>query len=119
MPYQRRIFVSAKSFFGDSPLTSTPPRLCLGTGRKPTSHRTASDHRVVSASSFSTLQQVRDTRLGIMGELFDVTERGINLRLAGSSEFDRWYKEVLDVLANLNQLNRLVAPLRGGYYILS
>jgi hypothetical protein len=69
---------------------------------------------MVSTGLFSTLQQVRDVRLGLMGELFDVTEHGINLHLAASAEFDQWHKDVLGVLTKLDRLNRLIAPLRGG-----
>jgi hypothetical protein len=69
---------------------------------------------MVSTGSFSTLQQVRDVRLGLMGELFDVTEHGINLHLAVPTEFDQWHKDVLGVLTKLDRLNRLIAPLRGG-----
>lgn len=48
-----------------------------------------------------------------MGELFDVTERGMALHLGGPSEFDRWHKEVLVVLTGFDRLNRLISPLRG------
>lgn len=69
---------------------------------------------MVYTDSFSTISQVRDARLGLMGELFDVTEHGMTLHLSGPSEFDRWHKDVLQVLAQLDRLNRLIAPLRGG-----
>jgi len=50
-------------------------------------------------------------RLSLMGQIFDVTECGLRITLSSKSEMDKFYKEIVAVLAKLDNLIRLISPL--------
>jgi hypothetical protein len=54
-----------------------------------------------------------ELRLGLMSQLFDITERGFQIQFPSYSEMDKWYKEVLEVLNKMDRLYRILSPLPG------
>jgi len=52
-----------------------------------------------------------------MGQIFDVTERGLRIHFASRSEFDEFYREVVGVLMKLDNLLRMISPLPGVYFL--
>jgi hypothetical protein len=54
-----------------------------------------------------------EMRLGLMAQLFDVTERGYRINLPSYSEIDEWYNGVTEVLGKMDLLHRDLSPLPG------
>jgi hypothetical protein len=79
------------------------------------SHRTALDLTVIDSSSSATVESGRDTRLSLMGHIFEVTEEGLRLHLPSESELGKFYIQVNDVLTKFDHLLRLISPLPGVY----
>jgi hypothetical protein len=52
-----------------------------------------------------------------MGQIFEVTEGGLRISFSSKSEFDRFNKDVVDVLMKLDNLLRLISPLPGMYLL--
>lgn len=85
--------------------------LCLGTGRTPLSHRTALDHAVIDSSLTNSIESSRDVRLELMGQIFEITEGGLQLHLPGAAALPKFYREVTGVLMKLDNILRMISPL--------
>jgi hypothetical protein len=68
---------------------------------------------MIDSSSAVTVESARDMRLSLMGQIFEVTEKGLRIHFSSKSEFDKFYKEVVGVLMELDNLLRLISPLPG------
>lgn len=86
-------------------------RLCVGTGRTLTSHRTPLDYDVIHPSSCPAIQSARDTRLALTGQILEATESGLRLNLASKAEIDKFFQDVVGVLTKLDQLQMLISRL--------
>lgn len=87
--------------------------LCVGTGRTPLSHRTALDHAVIDSSLTNTVESGRDVRLELMGQIFEITEVGLQIHFPGSAALPKFYREVTGVLMKLDNVLRMISPLPG------
>jgi hypothetical protein len=75
------------------------------------SKRSDPDNALVDKTSFASVESSRDMRLGLVAELWDLTERGIGVRFQSFAEIDPWYRDVSDILGKMLQWHRLIAPL--------
>lgn len=87
--------------------------LCLGTDRKPTSERNKADYTMLDTSGMFTIGQIRDLRLSEMGEILDITYRGMNFTVDEASQFDDISNEILENLLYLQNAHRRIRPLGG------
>lgn len=77
------------------------------------SQRTLIDHTVIHTSSSDTVESGRDTRLSLMGQIFEVAEVGLRLNLSSKSALGKFYHEVIAVLMKFDNVLRLISPLPG------
>jgi hypothetical protein len=68
---------------------------------------------MIDTKSCVTIESVRDMRLSLIGQIFEVTEAGLRIHFSSKLEIDKFYKEVLGVLLKLGDLLRLLSPLPG------
>jgi hypothetical protein len=92
-------------------ITNTESILCLGTGSLPTTKRSSFDRRLVNIPASATGACVRELRLGLLAELFDIVEQGMQLRLTNADMLQDWSDEISEVLLKLARMDRIIAPL--------
>lgn len=94
-------------------LINVESMLCVGTGRTPLSHRTALDHVVIDSSLTHSIESSRDVRLELMGQIFEITEGGLQINFPGTATLPKFYREVTGVLTKLDNILRMISPLPG------
>ncbi|KAF8215344.1 hypothetical protein K438DRAFT_2008701 [Mycena galopus ATCC 62051] len=97
---------------------SRNPRLCIGTGRIPLSHRSVEDKNLVQfPKSLVGLADYRDLRLGLVSMQATIAEDGIALCIKplpgmdNRDAVDSWYDKITAILERLKRGRRLLLPL--------
>ncbi|EGO02210.1 hypothetical protein SERLA73DRAFT_178032 [Serpula lacrymans var. lacrymans S7.3] len=92
-------------------LTNSESMLCIGTRRDPMSRCKDLIHDAIDSSSLSTIGAGRDLRLSLLSQIFATTEHGLSIRLLSIGDLGKFYKEILDTLMKMDNLERLASPL--------
>ncbi|KIY62390.1 hypothetical protein CYLTODRAFT_178155 [Cylindrobasidium torrendii FP15055 ss-10] len=92
-------------------LANTESWLSMGTHRRPSSSRAQCDTTFYAATTPESPEEGQQFRIRLMGELFNVTQRGLSVKPAPASEFDPAYNQLNEALDELESLIRLILPL--------
>ncbi|KAH8834754.1 hypothetical protein DL96DRAFT_1975 [Flagelloscypha sp. PMI_526] len=85
--------------------------MCLGTGRIPMARRSEADRTIYRNSRATSLVGGRETRLHLLGSLYDLAERGTCITFSGDKGSEQWYKNLKDVLDTMESLQIAISPL--------
>ena len=96
-------------------LMNVESMLCVGTGRTPFSHRTALDYVVIASSLTHSIKSSRDVRLELMGQIFEITEGGLQIHFPETAALPKFYREVTGILVKLDNILRMISPLPSSY----
>lgn len=71
------------------------------------------DQEFMNTTSYLTLSQSRETRLGLTAKLYMLSENANRIRLIGDEGLRPFYTEAIQLLMKLDFIERLIAPLPG------
>ena len=71
------------------------------------------DQEFIKATSYSTLQESRETRLGFTARLYILAESVSRIRLVGEESLRPFYMDAIQLLMKLDYMERLISPIPG------
>ncbi|KAJ7507168.1 hypothetical protein B0H11DRAFT_193434 [Mycena galericulata] len=94
-------------------LATSESMLCIGTGRLPVSRISQLDHDMAALTSLPkfTLSFVRDVHLGLRAKMFNIAEKGLQLRLNSAQDLASFFSQVNASGYSMDGLSRLLTPL--------
>lgn len=91
-------------------LNNVETMLCHGTGRDAISDCSKLVHDAIPTTSVATVPLARDMRLMLTSRLLALTTHGLSLRLQSKSDLAVLYKDMMEFLARMDNLERLITP---------
>ncbi|KAI6152303.1 hypothetical protein BKA82DRAFT_4109694 [Pisolithus tinctorius] len=91
-------------------LNNVETMLCHGTGRDAISDCSKLVHDAIATTSVATVPLARDMRLMLTSRLLSLTAHGLSLRLQSKNDLGVFYRDVIDFLARMDNLEHLIAP---------
>ncbi|KAL4076253.1 hypothetical protein V8B97DRAFT_2028809 [Scleroderma yunnanense] len=91
-------------------LNNVETMLCYGTGRDAIADCDKLIHDSIATTSVATVPLARDMRLTLTSQLLSVTNHGLAIRLQSKSRLGVFYKEMVDIFAHMDNIERLIAP---------
>ncbi|TFK72046.1 hypothetical protein BDN72DRAFT_855813 [Pluteus cervinus] len=92
-------------------LAAAESMLCIGTGRTPLSMCSEADQEFLKGTSYATLAESRQSRLGFTARLYTLAESASRIRLVGEESLRPFYMDAIELLMKLDYMERLISPI--------